>query len=74
VSLHTLQDVRPCKCLTSCNAEFHGLTASCAALQEAAGAFSHLQSRVVPQLATPRPEDLSQECTGMLAALCMAQV
>jgi len=44
------------------------------AVQEAAGAFSHLQSRVVPQLATPRPEDLSQECTGMLAALCMAQV
>ena len=42
--------------------------------QEAAGAFSHLQARVVPQLTTPRPEDLSQECTGMLAALCMAQV
>ena len=29
---------------------------------------------MVPQLTTPRPEDLSQECTGMLAALCMAQV
>ena len=43
-------------------------------MQEAAGAFSHLQARVVPQLTTPRPEDLSQECTGMLAALCMAQV
>lgn len=43
-------------------------------LQEAAGAFGYLQSRVVPQLTTPRPEDLSQECTGMLAALCMAQV
>ena len=43
-------------------------------LQEAAGAFGYLQARVVPQLTTPRPEDLSQECTGMLAALCMAQV
>ena len=42
--------------------------------QEAAGAFGYLQARVVPQLTTPRPEDLSQECSGMLAALCMAQV
>lgn len=42
--------------------------------QEAAGAFQYLQSRVVPSIAAPRPEDLTPECAGMLSTLCLAQV
>ena len=42
--------------------------------QEAAGVFGYLAERLVPRLETPYPVDLSPDCCGMLATLCLAQV
>jgi len=41
--------------------------------QDAAGVFGYLAERLVPRLETPHPIDLSPDCCGMLATLCLAQ-
>ena len=43
-------------------------------LQEAAGVFQYLRTRLVPRLESPQPVDLSSDSTGLLAMMCLAQV